>query len=188
MPAFCAAGRAHGHRRRSGCEAAEGAAADHRAAHRSLSGAAGQFRKHEARRAAVRDRAAVGGTGARDSQSAGQHRRRGRDPAAESGCREKRTECVAIIDKECERLNRLLTNFLQFARPRTPHYQSVDAGSDPEFRDGSGAARARAASRSCCEKKWRPTCPGCSAIRSNSRQVLLNLVINAVQATDEQGR
>ena len=42
---------------------------------------------------------------------------------------EKRTECLAIIDKECERLNRLLTNFLQFARPRTPQWQIVDADS-----------------------------------------------------------
>src|SRR5215467_5531922 len=42
---------------------------------------------------------------------------------------EKRAECLAIIDKECERLSRLLTNFLQFARPRAPHWQSVDVDS-----------------------------------------------------------
>jgi len=42
---------------------------------------------------------------------------------------------VAIIDKECERLNRLLTNFLQFARPRAPHWQAVDASTPITVRE-----------------------------------------------------
>ncbi len=39
---------------------------------------------------------------------------------------EQRGECAQIILKECERLNRLRPQFLDFARPRTPHYQAVD--------------------------------------------------------------
>ena len=39
---------------------------------------------------------------------------------------QRRGECVEIILRECERLNRLLSQFLDFARPRTPQYQIVD--------------------------------------------------------------
>src|SRR6516162_5813896 len=38
----------------------------------------------------------------------------------------KDAECVDIISKECQRLNRLVSNFLDFAKPRTPRYQTVD--------------------------------------------------------------
>ena len=35
-------------------------------------------------------------------------------------------ECLGILEKESQRLNKLLTNFLDFARPRLPRYQQVD--------------------------------------------------------------
>ena len=41
----------------------------------------------------------------------------------------KHQECLEIINKESQRLNRLLTEFLDFARPRPPKYQSVDVDS-----------------------------------------------------------
>jgi signal transduction histidine kinase len=41
---------------------------------------------------------------------------------------ERRMEFLEIIEKECLRLNRLLTNFLEFARPRLPQYQLADVG------------------------------------------------------------
>ena len=69
----------------------------------------------------------VGRPGARDPQSARQHRRRGRDPAAESDAARRKTANAWPSSTRNARLNRLLTNFLEFARPRTPHYQTVDA-------------------------------------------------------------
>jgi two-component system, NtrC family, sensor histidine kinase HydH len=100
--------------------------------------------------------------------------------------REKRGECLAIIDKECERLNRLLTNFLQFARPRAPHYQSVDAASilnsvvdlAQHALDGKPVV---------LRKEVAPHLPLLQCDPEQLKQVLLNLVINAVQATDQQG-
>jgi len=38
----------------------------------------------------------------------------------------KNAKCLEIITSECERLNGLLTNFLNFARPRPPRLQSVE--------------------------------------------------------------
>jgi signal transduction histidine kinase len=39
-----------------------------------------------------------------------------------------RSSSIAIIRKETERLNRLLTNLLDFARPRKPQFQGVEPG------------------------------------------------------------
>ena len=35
-------------------------------------------------------------------------------------------ECLEILTKESQRLNKLLTNFLDFARPRLPRLQAGD--------------------------------------------------------------
>jgi signal transduction histidine kinase len=45
-----------------------------------------------------------------------------------SGLEERRQEFLEIIEKECLRLNRLVTNFLDFARPRAPQYQLTEVG------------------------------------------------------------
>src|SRR6185437_10726029 len=39
---------------------------------------------------------------------------------------EARTECLEILTKESQRLNKLLTNFLDFARPRLPRLQRAE--------------------------------------------------------------
>jgi hypothetical protein len=39
---------------------------------------------------------------------------------------DKRQECLEIMEKECQRLNNLLTSFLDFARPRPPKLLAVD--------------------------------------------------------------
>jgi len=41
---------------------------------------------------------------------------------------EARAECLEILTKESQRLNKLLTNFLDFARPRLPRIQKTDPG------------------------------------------------------------
>ena len=99
---------------------------------------------------------------------------------------DKRNECLAIIDKECERLNRLLTNFLQFARPRAPHWQRVDANSilnavmdlAQHALDGKSIV---------LRKEAEAGLPALQCDPEQLKQVLLNLVINAVQATDRAG-
>ena len=49
--------------------------------------------------------------------------RRGRSSDA------KQAECLEIIQKECQRLNRLLTSFLDFARPRSLNFRTVQVES-----------------------------------------------------------
>lgn len=98
----------------------------------------------------------------------------------------KDAECLGIIIKESQRLNRLVTDFLAFARPRTPHYQSMDvelmlesvielashaaSGKPVTFR----IARLPAVGLIDCDPEL-------------LKQVLLNLVINAVQAMPDGG-
>ncbi|MCL5098901.1 MAG: sensor histidine kinase, partial [Candidatus Omnitrophica bacterium] len=43
-------------------------------------------------------------------------------------------KCLEIIHKESQRLNRLLTDFLDFARPRPPKYQSINVDNRSEER------------------------------------------------------
>ena len=98
----------------------------------------------------------------------------------------KRAECVAIIDKECERLNRLLTSFLKFARPRVPHYQPVHPAS---IVDAVGELASHAIGRRAIvlRKEVAPELPLLQCDPEQLKQVLLNLVINAIQATGESG-
>lgn len=94
-------------------------------------------------------------------------------------------ECIAIISKECQRLNHLVTHFLAFARPRTPQYQMVDAGSliDSVIQLASHGVDAKP-----IRLRRGPGNPGELACDPELiKQVLLNLVINAIQATSDGG-
>lgn len=99
---------------------------------------------------------------------------------------EKRAECLSIIDKECERLNRLLTNFLDFARPRPPHFQAVDPG---RVLDSvlDLASHALDGNRIVLRKEVAEQLPTLECDPEQLKQVLLNLVINAIQATSGDG-
>jgi len=99
---------------------------------------------------------------------------------------ENELECLTILEKESQRLNKLLTNFLDFARPRLPRYQRVDAGAIIT----SVAALARhAATLQQVEIRLevQPDLPQIECDAEQLKQVLLNLVINAVQASDSHG-
>lgn len=103
-------------------------------------------------------------------------------PASE----ERREEFLEIIEKECLRLNRLLTNFLEFARPRPPQYQLAEVG--PILESVVGLA-AHAVGHQAIRLRIDPALivPAIACDPEQIKQVLLNLTINSIQAMPEGG-
>lgn len=98
----------------------------------------------------------------------------------------KDAECVEIISKECQRLNGLLTEFLDFARPRAPKYQATDLGA---VVDGVMQLAAHAVGKQAVDLRQEIP-PDLATVECDPellKQVLLNLIINAVQATKNGG-
>ncbi len=99
---------------------------------------------------------------------------------------QRRGECAQIILKECERLNRLLSQFLDFARPRAPHYQAVDV-QDVLTAVVELAAHAVGAKG----VHIRLSLPAQAALvecdPEQIKQALLNLLLNAIQASPDPG-
>jgi signal transduction histidine kinase len=96
-------------------------------------------------------------------------------------------ECLGILEKESQRLNKLLTNFLDFARPRLPRYQRVDPSSLVQ----SVTVLARhAAMRQQVEviDDLVQRLPSIDCDAEQMKQVLLNVVLNAIQASQSGGR
>ncbi|MBI4891654.1 MAG: sensor histidine kinase [Acidobacteria bacterium] len=95
-------------------------------------------------------------------------------------------ECIDIIEKESQRLNRLLTSFLDFARPRAPRIQPADL---PSLLDSvlSLAQHAAGASHIDLRLALSTPLPEIHCDPEQLKQVLLNLVINAIQATPGRG-
>jgi signal transduction histidine kinase len=99
---------------------------------------------------------------------------------------ERRQEFLEIIEKESKRLNRLLTKFLDFARPRAPQYQPVDVGALVEpvidlATHGIGPRPVRISTQVSTDL------PLITCDPEQIKQVLLNLTINAIQAMPEGG-
>jgi signal transduction histidine kinase len=96
---------------------------------------------------------------------------------------EAQTECLEILTIESQRLNKLLTNFLEFARPRLPRLQKTDP---KEMIHAVTALAQHAASRTGV--KLEPVFEGESrdvlCDQEQIKQLLLNLILNAVQATE----
>ncbi len=97
-----------------------------------------------------------------------------------------RQEFLEIIQKEGRRLNRLLTNFLEFARPREPQYRYMDIGSilDSVINLASHGLGQKAI---VLRKELEPDIPHLECDPEQLQQVILNLTINAVQATPGSG-
>jgi two-component system, NtrC family, sensor histidine kinase HydH len=93
---------------------------------------------------------------------------------------------LAVIDKECQRLNRLLSNFLDFARPRPPKYQTVDVGAllQPVVELGMHAIGSQPIR---IRKELAAGLPSIDCDPDLLRQLLLNLIINAIQSMPSGG-
>ncbi len=99
---------------------------------------------------------------------------------------ETHVKILAVIDKECQRLTRLLSNFLDFARPRPPKYQTVDVDAllQPVLElathaVGNQPIRVR--------KELAPGLPAIDCDPDLLRQLLLNLILNAIQSMASGG-
>lgn len=98
----------------------------------------------------------------------------------------KNMECLEIISKECQRLNRLVSNFLEFARPRVPHYQKIDIV--PVLESVLELARHAPGNQPIeLRKNVQPQLPAVESDPELLKQVLLNLVMNAIQAMPAGG-
>ncbi len=99
---------------------------------------------------------------------------------------EARTECLEILTKESQRLNKLLTNFLDFARPRLPRLQRAEP---LELVQSVTALAQHTATRQGVTlqlfSEGQPREIECDP--EQIKQLLLNLILNAIQATEGEG-
>ena len=104
----------------------------------------------------------------------------------ETQSEERRREFLDIIQKESRRLNRLLTTFLEFARPKQPDLQRVEIG---EVLDSVILLVRHAGDTSRLElrKQIEPGLPTLECDPERMKQVLLNLITNASQAMPNGG-
>lgn len=98
----------------------------------------------------------------------------------------KHLKCVEIITNECKRLDDLLTDFLNFARPRSPRMQKIhlDAALDSVLALANHGIRGKTIQ---CEKRVSPDLPPVECDPEQLEQVLLNLMINAIDASPDGG-
>ncbi|SEG69985.1 Signal transduction histidine kinase [Bryocella elongata] len=99
---------------------------------------------------------------------------------------ESRGECLEILTKESQRLNNLLTNFLEFARPRLPRPQPTDPA-DLIYAVAALAQHVASARHVAVRIEADPRAPEMQCDPEQIKQLLLNLLLNAVQATPEHG-
>jgi len=95
-------------------------------------------------------------------------------------------ELLDIIQKESRRLNRLLTSFLDFAKPRRPDLKRVEI--DDLFNSVMALVQHAGNNRGLALTKDTP--PGLPMLECDPeqlKQVLLNLVMNAIQAMPQGG-
>ncbi|MFZ0427504.1 MAG: ATP-binding protein [Acidobacteriota bacterium] len=96
-------------------------------------------------------------------------------------------EFIEIIKEETARLNRLVGEFLEFARPARP---TVAAASLNDLIESARSLVAQKAERSgiVVSTDLDPSIPPLALDSDQIRQVLLNVLINAVQAMSDGGR
>lgn len=98
-----------------------------------------------------------------------------------------RDEMTAILQKESKRLNRLLTELLDYARPRRPEFLSIELA--PLVAGIIRLLQVQANKKSIELRASIPAAlPPIECDPEQLRQVLLNLTLNAIQAADAPGR
>ncbi len=97
-----------------------------------------------------------------------------------------RAECLDILAKESQRLNKLLSNFLDFARPRLPRMQPA---SPTEIVQSVVALAQHSTTGQQIRLRVDAEASGreIECDPEQIKQLLLNLVLNAVQATPRDG-
>jgi signal transduction histidine kinase len=100
---------------------------------------------------------------------------------------DKRQEFVGILRKESSRLNRVLSEVLDFARPRKPRFRKVDLSSlvDEVIRLANPRDRGPLF---LFRKDFPPDMPPVQCDPEQIKQVVLNLAANAIQASPEGGQ
>lgn len=93
---------------------------------------------------------------------------------------------LVVIHREVKRLNRLLTNLLDFARPRKPAFQAMEPG---RLIDSIMVLTSHSSQQKgiTLRKDVSPIVRAFECDPEQMKQVLLNLVINAVQAMSGPG-
>jgi signal transduction histidine kinase len=97
-----------------------------------------------------------------------------------------RAECLDILAKESQRLNKLLTNFLDFARPRLPRMQSTEPA-ELIRSVVSLAQHSTAQQHVTLEVRAEERDREIECDPEQIKQLLLNLILNAVQAAGDSG-
>jgi signal transduction histidine kinase len=98
----------------------------------------------------------------------------------------KNAKCLEIITSECERLNDLLTDFLNFARPRPPRLQTIQL--EPVLENVLDLAGHGVRGKTVrFENTIEAGLPPVECDPEQLEQVLLNLMINAIEASPEGG-
>jgi len=93
-------------------------------------------------------------------------------------------ECLEIMTKESQRLNKLLTNFLRFARPQLPRVQEIAAG---DLLRSVALLAQHAATESGVSLASESDDALLRCDPEQIKQLLLNLLLNAIQASPEAG-
>ncbi|UWZ85399.1 sensor histidine kinase [Occallatibacter riparius] len=96
-------------------------------------------------------------------------------------------DSLDIIQKESQRLNKLLTGFLNFAKPRLPRLQHTEPDSIV-VSVASLASHAAQERRITIEHQPLALSPEIDCDPEQLRQVLLNLVLNAIEASPADSR
>ncbi len=98
----------------------------------------------------------------------------------------KRRELTQYIVEEVNRLNKVVTNFLQFARPARPNLEPIDINETLE-RTINSLERETRSSNIVIEKSFAENLPPVMADPEQCHQVFLNLCMNAFQAMNGAG-